>query len=176
MVSRLGHIHFIQPCLCTPFLQTWNASSRDLCYDMYRSNCKQTFYPLNTNKHFSHLTPICVKERTGHHTSFVMHFKPYICVNFTLLTKGMKSIPPIGVLSVTRYVTPFLVWISYSSFNSVSFCACNTAWLATELLVAMGPNPYLWILHSKQRLLEPNNKSLRVPDITCRCVHAIQRD
>ena len=108
-VSRLGHIHFIQPCLCTPFLQTWNASSRDLCYDMYRSNCKQTFYPLNTNKHFSHLTPICVKERTGHHTSFVMHFKPYICVNFTLLTKGMKSIPPIGVLSVTRYVTPFLV-------------------------------------------------------------------
>ena len=39
----------------------------------------------------------------------------------------------------------------------------------------MGPNPYLWFLHSKQRLLEPNNKSLRVPDITCRCVHAIQR-
>ena len=47
-------------------------------------------------------------------------------------------------------------------------------WLAPELLVAMGPYPYLWFLHSKQRLLEPNNKSLRIPDISCRRVHAIK--
>ena len=31
-------------------------------------------------------------------------------------------------------------------------------------------------LHSKRRLLDPNNKSLLVPDITCRFVQAIQRD
>ena len=31
-------------------------------------------------------------------------------------------------------------------------------------------------LHAKQRLLDPNNKSLWVPDITYRFVHAIQRD
>ena len=59
--------------------------------------------------------------------------------------------------------------------HHLSFCARNTAWLAPELLVSMGPNPYLWFLHSKQRPLDSNNKSLRVPDITCRFVHAIQR-
>ena len=31
-------------------------------------------------------------------------------------------------------------------------------------------------VHAKQRLLDPNNKSLCVPDITCRFVHVIQRD
>ena len=36
--------------------------------------------------------------------------------------------------------------------------------------------PHLWFLHAKQRLLGPNNKSLWVPDITCRFVLAIQRD
>ena len=56
------------------------------------------------------------------------------------------------------------------------FCACKTATLALELLVSMGPSPHLWFLHSKQRLLDPNNKSLWVPDITCPFVHAIQRD
>ena len=66
--------------------------------------------------------------------------------------------------------------ISKGPRHHLSFCACNTAWLAPELLVSMGTNPYLWFLHSKQRLLDSNNKSLRVPDITCRFVHAIQRD
>ena len=59
--------------------------------------------------------------------------------------------------------------------SSVVF-ACKTAWLASESLVSMGPSPYVWFLDAKQRLLEPNNKSLRVPDITYRCVNAIQRD
>ena len=56
------------------------------------------------------------------------------------------------------------------------FCACKTATLALELLVSMGPRPHLCFLHAKQRLLDQNNKSLWVPDITCRFVHAIQRD
>ena len=56
------------------------------------------------------------------------------------------------------------------------FSACKTACLASELLVSMDPSPHLWFLHAKQRLLDPNNKSLWVPDITCRFVHAIQRD
>ena len=51
--------------------------------------------------------------------------------------------------------------------HHLSLCACNTAWLASEILVSMGPNPYLWVLHSKQRLLEPNNKSLWVPALIC---------
>ena len=51
--------------------------------------------------------------------------------------------------------------------HDLSFCACNTAWLAPELLVSMGPNPYLWFLHAKQRLLEQNYKYLCVPALIC---------
>ena len=51
-------------------------------------------------------------------------------------------------------------------------CACKTACLASELLVSMGPSPHLWCLDAKQRLLDQNNKSLWVPGITCRFVHA----
>ena len=58
----------------------------------------------------------------------------------------------------------------------VSFCACNPAWLAPELLVSMGPSPFLWLLHAKQRFLEQNYKSVWDPDLTCRFVHANQRD
>ena len=51
--------------------------------------------------------------------------------------------------------------------HHLSFCACNTAWLAPELLVSMGPNLYLWFLHAKQQLLEQNYKSLWVPALIC---------
>ena len=59
--------------------------------------------------------------------------------------------------------------------RDLSFCACKTACLASESLVSMGPCPHLWFLDEKQRLLDPNNKSLLVPDLTCRFVHAKQR-
>ena len=36
----------------------------------------------------------------------------------------------------------------------------------------MGPNPYLWFLHAKQRLLEQNYKYLCVPALICGfCMH-----
>ena len=37
-----------------------------------------------------------------------------------------------------------------------------------------GSCPHLWFLHAKQRLLDPNNKSLWVPDLTCRFVQGKQ--
>ena len=58
----------------------------------------------------------------------------------------------------------------------LSFCACTTACLASELLVSMGPSLHLWFLHAKQRLLHQNYKSLWVPHLTCRFVHAKQRN
>ena len=36
----------------------------------------------------------------------------------------------------------------------------------------MGPSPHLWFLQAKLRLFDQNNKSLWVPDITCRIVQA----
>ena len=62
----------------------------------------------------------------------------------------------------------------YGSQTSPSIFACKTAWLASELLVSMGPSPRVCFLHAKQRLLDQNNKSLRVPDKTCRFVQGKQ--
>ena len=56
------------------------------------------------------------------------------------------------------------------------FSACTTACLASELLVSMDSSPPLWFLHAKQRLLDPNSKSLLVPDITCSFVPPMQCD
>ena len=50
----------------------------------------------------------------------------------------------------------------------------NTA-LGLELQVSVGPRLYLWFLHAKQRLLDQNDKSLSLPDMTCRFVHIQQR-
>ena len=57
----------------------------------------------------------------------------------------------------------------------MSFCAWKTACLASELLVSMRPSPHVCFLHAKQRLLDRINKTLRVPDKTCRFVHGKQQ-
>ena len=72
----------------------------------------------------------------------------------------------------------FSTWTTslYGSQPSSVVFTCRTTCLTSEFLVSMGPSPYLWFLHAKQRLLDPNNKSLWVPDIACRFMHAKQRD
>ena len=64
----------------------------------------------------------------------------------------------------------------YGSQPSSAVFAFKTATLPPELLVSMGPSPPLWFLHAKQRLLDQNYKSLWVPDLNCRFVHAKQHD
>ena len=64
----------------------------------------------------------------------------------------------------------------YGSQPSSVVFALKTAPLAPELQVSMGPSPHLYFLHAKQRLLDQNYKSLWVTDLTCRFVHAKQRD
>ena len=55
--------------------------------------------------------------------------------------------------------------------HDLSFCGCKTAWLASEVLVSMGPSPHVWFLDANQRPFDQNSKSLRVPDKSCRFVH-----
>ena len=64
----------------------------------------------------------------------------------------------------------------YESQPSSVVFACKTAWLASESLVSMGPSPHVWFLDAKQSLMDRNNKSLWVPDVTCRFVLVKQRD
>ena len=40
----------------------------------------------------------------------------------------------------------------------------------------LDPNPHLWFLLAKQRILDHKYKSLWVTDLTCHFVHAKQRD
>ena len=54
----------------------------------------------------------------------------------------------------------------------LSFCSSKTAQFASEKLVSMARSPLLWFLQAKYRLLEQNYKSLWVPDLTYRFVHA----
>ena len=60
--------------------------------------------------------------------------------------------------------------------HDLSIYACKKAWLAPELQVSKGPSPHLWFLQAKQKILDQDYKSLWVPDMTCRYVHAKNRD
>ena len=48
--------------------------------------------------------------------------------------------------------------------------------ISTRITSLSDASPHMWFSHAKQRLLDKNNKSQWVPDITCRFVHAIHRD
>ena len=91
-----------------------------------------------------------------------------------LVSMGPRPHLPFCAIKTAWFATEYQVYIG--SNPHLWFCACKTATLGPDLQVCMGPRPHLWFLHAKQRLLDLNNKSLRVPDITCRCVHTIQRD
>ena len=50
--------------------------------------------------------------------------------------------------------------------------ACKTATFGAELKVSMCPSSHLWFLHTQQRILDQNFKSLWVPDLICGfCIH-----
>ena len=68
----------------------------------------------------------------------------------------------------------YQVYIGYS--HHLWFCASKTATFGLELQVTEVRSPHLWFLDAKQRLLDQKNKSLWVPDVNCRFVHAKERD
>ena len=84
--------------------------------------------------------------------------------NSPVLIYMQNSVPSIRITSL------------YGSQLSCVVFGCKTATLGLELQVSVGPRPLLWLLHAKQRLLNQNNKSLQVPDMTCHFVHVQQRD
>ena len=81
------------------------------------------------------------------------------------------------VVFACKTVTSGPEWqVSMGPRHDLSFCAYKTSWLASGNLVSTGPSPHLLFLDAKQRLLDQKNKSLWVPDITCRYMLAKQRD
>ena len=80
------------------------------------------------------------------------------------------------ILCMYKSVLSIRITCLYGSQPSSVGFAYKTAHFGPELQVSMGARPHLWFLHAKQRRLDPNNKSLLVPDITCRFVHAKLRN
>ena len=86
---------------------------------------------------------------------------------------GSKN-PPVVFACKTASSGP--EWqVSMVPRHDLSLCACKTTYLASELLVSMGPRPHRWFLIANQHPLVQIYKSPWVPDLTCRFVHAKQR-
>ena len=79
------------------------------------------------------------------------------------------------VLSIHNSVISTRIKSLFCSSPHLWFCACKTATLGLELQVSVGPTLHLWFLHAKQRLLDQNDKSLWVQDMTCCFVQVQQR-
>ena len=92
------------------------------------------------------------------------------------LLVSMGSSPHLWFCAFKRATLGPELHISMGPRPHLWLCACKTVCLASELLISMGSSPHLWLLHVKQRLLDKNNKSLPVPDLTCCFVHAKLRD
>ena len=80
------------------------------------------------------------------------------------------------VLSTHNCVLNTRIWRLYV-FQPLPVVLCmQKSDFSTWIASFYGSQPSSFFLHAKQRLLDPNNKSLWIPDITCRFVYAIQRD
>ena len=82
------------------------------------------------------------------------------------ITKYSMNASPSSVVLYKQIATLGLeLQVSVSTRQDLSFCACKTTWLASEILVSMGPSPHLWILHCKTAAFSIRiTKSLWVPD------------
>ena len=62
--------------------------------------------------------------------------------------------------------------VSIGPRYDLSFSACTTAYLASELLVSIDSSPHLWFCAFKTATFRPNCMCLWVPDLTCDLLHA----
>ena len=79
------------------------------------------------------------------------------------------------VLCIQNSVLRTKIACLYGSQPSCVVFGCKTATFGLELQGSVGQRPHLLFLHAKLRLLDQNNKSLWVPDMTCHFVHVQQR-
>ena len=103
-----------------------------------------------------------------------------LCMQYSVISTGMTSLhgfqPSSVVFACNTAIFGPELQVSMGPRPHLSFCARNTASVPPEWLVYMGSSPHLWFLHAIQPLLDQNNKSLSVPDMTCPFVHAKQRE
>ena len=99
-----------------------------------------------------------------------------LCMQNSVLTTQINSLyvsqTSSVVLSTHNSVLSTRIKRQYGFQPSPVDLWMQTATLALESLVSIVPCPHLRFWHANQRLLDQNNKSLWVQDLTCRFVHA----
>ena len=143
----------------------WIASeilvSMDPCPHLWFLDAKQRLFDQNYKSLF---VPVL--------TSTLCMQNSMICISMTSLYGFQPS--PVFFSRKSATLGPYLQ-VCIGPRPHMWFCTCKTATLGLELQVYVGPRPHMWFLHAKQRLLDQNNKSLWVPDMTCRFVHVQER-
>ena len=110
----------------------------------------------------------------GYQTSPVV-----LCIqNSVIITRNATFYgfqPSSVVLCVQNSALRTKIGCLYGSQPSCVIFGCKTATFGLELQGSVGQKPHLLFLHAKLRLLDQNNKSLLVLDMTCHFVHVQQR-
>ena len=115
----------------------------------------------------------CKTETLGLELKVSVGPKPhlwFLYVKQRLLDRNNKSlwIPdrPV-ILCMHNSVLSIRITSVYGSQPSSVVFACKTASFGTELLVSMGPRPYLWFCACKTVTLGPDIQVCMVPDLIC---------
>ena len=102
-----------------------------------------------------------------------LHAKSDFWIRITSLYGSQTS--PVD-LRMQNNVLRSRIMLVYWSQPSSGVFASKTVTLGPELQVSMGPRLHLWFFTFKTAYLHKNCKFLWGPDLTCRFVHAKQRD
>ena len=143
------------------------------------------FWTRNTSLYGSQTSPVifCLQNSVlsnritslygSQSSSVFLHSKQRFLTRITNLYGSQTS--PVVLCRQYRVISTRITCLFGSQPLSVVF-ACIAATFGPEYKFSMGTRPHLSFLHAKQRLLDQNNKSQWVPDLTCRFVHAKQGD
>ena len=102
----------------------------------------------------------------------------YDSVISTRITRLYGFQPSSVVLSIqnSNLMTAIACVYGYQTSPVVFYMENSVASIRITSACGSKTPPHLWFQHAKQRILDQNNKSLRVPDMTFRFVHVRQRD
>ena len=126
---------------------------------------------------WAHITA-CLAQEWKDYMGSSLHLWLCACKSATLAHELLVPIGASPHLWFCAFKTATLgskLHVSMGPRPHLLFSAFKTACLASELLVSMGPSPHVLFLDAKQWLLDWIKKYMS-PDVTCRFVHANQRD
>ena len=103
-----------------------------------------------------------------------------VCIQSSVISSRITSFygfqPSSVVLCIQNSDLMTTIACVYGSKTSPVIFGMQNSVPSIRITSLYGSQPLSVVFYAKRRLLYPNNKPLWVPDITCRFVHAKQRD